>query len=301
MDVFFWGADRAGSVSALLYLISNANVTGCSCDHAELDNPISEICNNNNIPVYTSEELLTAIKENYITKPAWGICYSFHSLIPKALISFPLYGIINFHPSPLPDHRGIAGASYAKYYDNNEWGVSVHYMDENFDTGDIIAVNKFEIDNSVSAIVLDDIIQHRMLTLYKNVVDSILTGIIPQRAKQQRNEGRYYSRKALVADKKINLSDNAETINRKIEAFWFPPFEGAYIEIAEERYTLLNNHILKELSALYSVHFSKGWNLNTNNINRGGGGYNVIIIAVVFPFIYIYAVREKTVKPEGNI
>jgi methionyl-tRNA formyltransferase len=264
MDVFFWGTNRSDSAAALLYLISKANVIGCSFDHIESDSPIFKICDDKKIPIYTSEELLAAIKDNNITKPVWGICYVFFALIPKALINFPLYGIVNFHPSPLPDHRGLAGSSYAKYYNMNEWGVTAHYMDENFDTGDIIAVNKFEIDHSFSAIVLADIIHHHMFTLYKIIVDDILAGIIPQRVKQG-NDGYYYSRKTLNKDKKVNMSDTAETINKKIEAFWFPPFEGAHIEIGEERYTLINNNILKELSTLYSNHFKKGWEFNASN------------------------------------
>ena len=40
-----------------------------------------------------------------------------------------------------------------------------------------------------------------------------------------------------------------DDISRKIRAFWFPPYDGAYIKINNKKYTLIDDFILKELAA----------------------------------------------------
>ena len=56
--------------------------------------------------------------------------------------------------------------------------------------------------------------------------------------------GRYLSRKEMEEMKRINPGDDVDT---KIRAFWFPPYDGAYVELDGKRYTLVNRKILEEL------------------------------------------------------
>lgn len=52
---------------------------------------------------------------------------------------------INFHPAPLPKYKGRDLCYHAIMNGEKEFGATVHYMDENFDTGDIIDVRKFPV------------------------------------------------------------------------------------------------------------------------------------------------------------
>ena len=45
--------------------------------------------------------------------------------------------------------------------------------------------------------------------------------------------------------KKVNLHD--DDIDLKIRAFWFPPYNGAYLEVNGRKYTLINEFILEQL------------------------------------------------------
>jgi len=45
--------------------------------------------------------------------------------------------------------------------------------------------------------------------------------------------------------KEIDLEN--DDIDLKIRAFWFPPYNGAYIEVKGNKYTLINNFILRQL------------------------------------------------------
>ena len=57
-------------------------------------------------------------------------------------------------------------------------------------------------------------------------------------------EGRYFSLKELERNKLICEDESIESIEKKIRAFWNPPYSGAQIEIKGKRYTVINEHIL---------------------------------------------------------
>ncbi len=59
--------------------------------------------------------------------------------IPATLLRLPPLGWLNVHPSLLPAHRGPAPLFWAFRNGEANIGVTVHFMDEEFDTGDIAA------------------------------------------------------------------------------------------------------------------------------------------------------------------
>lgn len=74
-----------------------------------------------------------------------AVVSSFNYKIPKELLDVPKHGFINIHPSLLPKYRG--GNPYSTVIINGEaeTGVTLHFMDEGFDTGDIITQRKVPI------------------------------------------------------------------------------------------------------------------------------------------------------------
>lgn len=74
-----------------------------------------------------------------------AVVASFNYKIPKVLLDIPKAGFINIHPSLLPKYRG--GNPYSSVIINGETetGVTLHFMDEGFDTGDIITQRKVPI------------------------------------------------------------------------------------------------------------------------------------------------------------
>ena len=74
-----------------------------------------------------------------------AVVCSFNYKIPKVLLEATKDGFINVHPSLLPLYRG--GNPYTNVLLNGETetGVTIHFMDEGFDTGDIIIQKKYPI------------------------------------------------------------------------------------------------------------------------------------------------------------
>lgn len=74
-----------------------------------------------------------------------AVVCSFNYKIPKVLLDSVKDGFINVHPSLLPEYRGPNPYSAVIINGEKETGVTLHFMDETFDTGDIIIQKKAAI------------------------------------------------------------------------------------------------------------------------------------------------------------
>jgi methionyl-tRNA formyltransferase len=75
--------------------------------------------------------------------------------IPPALLRLPPRGWLNVHPSLLPAYRGPAPLFWALRNGEREIGVTVHFMDEQFDTGDIALQAPLVLPDGVSGAEAD--------------------------------------------------------------------------------------------------------------------------------------------------
>ena len=101
----------------------------------------------NNIPVYTPttlrDDAFAALLDQY--KPEIIVVVAYGKILPLNVIEYPKFGCINLHVSLLPKYRGAAPMQRAIMEGEAETGVTVMYMAEGLDTGDIISVEKFPI------------------------------------------------------------------------------------------------------------------------------------------------------------
>ncbi len=196
----------------------------------------------------TDEELYADIDE--LADVDLVLSFLFWKRIRVPLIELPRLGCINFHPAPLPDMRGIGGYNVAILEGWSEWGVSAHFVDAEFDTGDLVQVDRFAIDpGSETALSLDLRSQERLLEVFRSVVDRARRGDALRRAPQ--GEGRYVSRAEFEQLRRVRSSDTPELLARRIRAFWYPPHEGATLEVAGRVVTLVDRALLADVAAAY--------------------------------------------------
>ena len=103
------------------------------------DNRLYHIPNNKN---FKDEKLLNTVKE---LAPDVAFVCSYNYLLPRELYEIPKHGTLNFHPSLLPDYRGANPYFHAINNGETETGITMHYLDDGFDTGDIVKQIKVPI------------------------------------------------------------------------------------------------------------------------------------------------------------
>lgn len=174
------------------------------------------------------------------------ISYCYKSIIKPEELSTAKNGIINIHPAPLPAYRGMAVYNFGILNEEKKWGYSMHYMDQGTDTGDIISVNYFDIDpDTVTAYSLRKFTHDHMVNGLRWLIGALHVRrklpAMPQGA------GTHYSKGMMERYRRIELDDKPEVVDRKIRAFWCPPHQGAYIQLGDNRYTLVTDKVLQEL------------------------------------------------------
>jgi methionyl-tRNA formyltransferase len=175
------------------------------------------------------------------------ISFLFWKLIREPLISLGRIGCLNFHPAPLPDLRGLGGYNVAILEGRGDWGVSCHFVDERFDTGDLVEVERFPIDGErETAFSLDLKSQERLLELFRRVMGRALAGEKLPRTPQ--GEGRYVTREEFEELRRVRSGDD---LGRKLRAFWYPPHPGAVVELDGRLLTLVDERLLAETAQAY--------------------------------------------------
>ena len=72
------------------------------------------------------------------------------SFLKKNILSLPKYGTLNRHNALLPKNRGRLTPFWVLFNGESETGVSIHFVEESMDSGDIIVQEKFKVADNES-------------------------------------------------------------------------------------------------------------------------------------------------------
>ena len=175
-------------------------------------------------------------------------CY-FPKIIPNNVLSLFEFGGINIHGGILPDYRGTFSGVWAIINDERESGVTLHFMDDHIDTGDIIEIKKIKINLSDTGISLYDKTAELSLSLFEKYYRMIYNGEQIPRMKQKIGSGKYYKRK-LPYDGLIKWSWNSRKIYNFTRALHFPPYKGALTIINGNEFEILSLRETSDFSTL---------------------------------------------------
>lgn len=120
--------------------------------------PVKSFAVENNLNVYQPNTLKTEDAFDLIKglKPDIMVVVAYGKILPKKILDLPKYGCVNVHASLLPKYRGAAPIQWAVINGDKQTGVTIMKMAEGVDTGDMILVEKTEIDeNETSAELFD--------------------------------------------------------------------------------------------------------------------------------------------------
>lgn len=195
--------------------------------------PIKALALTHNIPVFQPEK----IKKDYNQIIAWNpdiiITCAYGQILPKELLDFPPFKAINVHASLLPKYRGGAPIHRAIIDGAEKTGISIMYMDEKMDEGDIISQEEIIIEKTDNVGTLHDKLSKLGANLLIKTLPSIFNNT-NNRIKQDNSKATYaYNIKP--EDEIINWHKNSEQIYNQIRGL--NPWPGAY--------TLLDNKRVK--------------------------------------------------------
>ncbi|OGH98165.1 MAG: hypothetical protein A2104_05965 [Candidatus Melainabacteria bacterium GWF2_32_7] len=171
-------------------------------------------------------------EENFINafrklQPDLAVVCSFDHLLPPELLEIPPLGFINCHPSLLPQYRG--GNPFFHGIVNNEkkTGITIHYMDNSFDTGDIISQWETNIEPDETLGTLFNRLNLQTTHMLIDIINKLEKGEKPARKPQLKN-GDFKLAPNIIPEKGhtlIDWSKDAAYIDRFVRAL--NPFLGA--------------------------------------------------------------------------
>ena len=144
--------------------------------------PGLKIAQKSNIPTYSWKNL-SALEEHVselvkINDIKLLVLAGFMRLLSKEFISsLRQRSIINIHPSILPEFKGLNAIQQALESGVKYTGVTIHYVDEGVDTGEIIQQESIKIEENDTIVSLKKRLQVLEHDLYPKVIENILSKI----------------------------------------------------------------------------------------------------------------------------
>lgn len=110
--------------------------------------PVKDEALKHNIPVFQPEKLSTDYEEILSYEPDLIVTAAYGQLLPNELLDYPEFGSINVHASLLPELRGGAPIHHAILQGKKETGITIMYMVEKLDAGDILTQQAIAIEDT---------------------------------------------------------------------------------------------------------------------------------------------------------
>lgn len=197
-------------------------------DEHELDKISPEIitlCRKHKIPF----NLCKSIKKEYENikklKPDLIIVYQWRSLIPTEILNLPKLGCVCVHEALLPKYRGWAPVNWVVINGETQTGVTLFYLNERTDSGDIIAQRRIKIGKDETADEIYGKAARLSIELLKKYHDDILRGRAPRR--KQDDSKASYGCPRTPEDGRINWQEGNVRIHNLIRGLSFP-YPGAF-------------------------------------------------------------------------
>lgn len=248
LNVVFMGTPSFGS-DALLFLIEKTNVSLVVTQPDKvigrkkiLTFPyIKKMAMDHNIEVFQPVNIKTDYDKILEVNPDIIITAAYGQIVPKEVLNIPRFGCINLHGSILPKYRGAAPIQWSLINGDKETGVSLMYMDEKMDTGNIIDIKKTLINNDDN---FDDL-YNKLGVIAKEVLSLNLEKIVngTNDCTLQNNEDATYARMLTRDDELINFNNNVDVIHNQIRGVYpngYIKIDGSILKILKSEYSYKN-------------------------------------------------------------
>src|SRR6266513_3419666 len=167
-----------------------------------------------------------AIEEIRALKPDVIVVIAYGQILPRDILEIAKIACVNLHASLLPRWRGAAPIQAAIAAGDRETGITAMYMDEGLDTGDILLQRTIEVLPADRGGSLHDRLAKVAPEALLESVELLAEGNAPRIP--QDNAQATYAPKLKREDGKVDWTEPADAIERKIRAF--DPWPGAFMK-----------------------------------------------------------------------
>ena len=150
------------------------------------------------------------------------VSMSFNQIFRNEIINVPKLGVINCHAGSLPFYRGRNILNWALINDEKEFGITVHYVDEGIDTGDIINQETYQIDDNDDYSTLLDIAYIECSNILVQTIKEIQAGTSKRVKQETIHPVGFYCGKRGIGDEIINWNQNSRDLFNFIRSICKP-------------------------------------------------------------------------------
>jgi len=196
---------------------------------------VAELAASKGIPVFAPEDVNHPLWAGRIKKMKPDFIFSFYyrDLVKSSIIEIPSKGALNLHGSLLPKYRGCAPINWAVINGEKETGVTLHYMTEKADEGDIVAQQAFPIGKNDTALDVHMKAAEAAKGLLAKALPLLKSGKA-KRVKQDSKKASYFHRRT-PADGQIDWSKSAEEVRNLVRGVT-KPYPGAFSFLGEKKF-----------------------------------------------------------------
>lgn len=197
--------------------------------------PVKQAALKHHLPVLQPERMRNkeAVEELASFHPDLIVTAAYGQILPKSLLEIPELGCVNVHGSLLPAYRGGAPVQRSIINGESKTGITLMYMAEGLDTGDMIAVEEVEITDEDTSGTLFEKMGEAGAALLKRELPRLLEARVE--AQPQDESLATYAPNLKREDERIDWTRSPRDIFNQVRGL--SPFSGGY--------TLWNDEVFK--------------------------------------------------------
>ncbi|MEF7437026.1 methionyl-tRNA formyltransferase [Paenibacillus lautus] len=201
--------------------------------------PVKEAALRHGIPVLQPQRLRNpeAVAELAEYKPDLIVTAAYGQILPKSVLDMPALGCLNVHGSLLPAYRGGAPIQRSIINGESVTGITLMYMAEGLDTGDMIARTEVPIEDDDTAGTMFEKLSQAGAELLRRELPRLVKGKVE--AEPQDDSKATYAPNLTRDDEKIDWSRTSREIYDQIRGL--VPYSGGF--------TLWNGEVFKVWAA----------------------------------------------------
>ncbi len=204
--------------------------------------PIKKLALEKKIPLFQPNKIREEFDTILNTDADIIITCAYGQIIPKSILDYPKLGCINVHASLLPKYRGGAPIHWCLINGDEKTGITIMYMAEKMDNGDIITQKDYKIEPSDNVGTLHEKLSEIGAQLLIQTLPSIINGTNQKIAQEESNVTYAYNIKR--EEERLDFKKTGKEIINQIRGL--NPWPLANFLLENQEYKVLEARFLKK-------------------------------------------------------